>query len=133
MSDNFDLMDVFKKGFLAGVGAISTGYEKGKEVVDVLVDKGQITVEQGKTLNQELKHKLDDAVADSKARAEQNKKTDDQVKAAKQAVKDNDFSDFVSKLTPEQVEALKKVLNDKPADEAAAAEEAPAEDDSAKE
>ena len=125
MSD-FDVMDIFKKGFLAGVGAVTMGSEKGKELVDKLVDKGQISVEQGKALNQELKHKLDDAVADSKAKAAADRQTSEAGKAAQKGSKSGDFSDFVSKLTPEQVEALKSALN-QPAEETTGSEEAESE------
>ena len=41
--------------FLAGVGALAVTPEKSKEVVDELVKKGELTVEQGKILNEELK------------------------------------------------------------------------------
>lgn len=41
--------------FLAGVGALAVTAEKSKEVVDELVKKGELTVEQGKILNEELK------------------------------------------------------------------------------
>lgn len=47
-----------KKVILAGVGAVATTAEKSKEVVDQLVKKGELTVEQGKVLNEELKHDI---------------------------------------------------------------------------
>ena len=37
-----------KKIFLAGIGAIAVTAEKSAEIVDGLVKKGEITVEQGK-------------------------------------------------------------------------------------
>ena len=40
--------DGFKDIFLAGVGALAITGEKAKEVVDTLIEKGSITVEQGK-------------------------------------------------------------------------------------
>ena len=43
---------------LAGIGAVATTAEKSKEVVDALVKKGELTVEQGKILNEELKHNI---------------------------------------------------------------------------
>lgn len=53
--------------FLAGVGALAVTAEKSKEVVDELVKKGELTVEQGKILNEELKRdaaaKVKEAVA----------------------------------------------------------------------
>ena len=50
----------FKDIFLAGVGARASGAEKSKDLVDQLIAKGELTVEQGKELNEELKHKAAD-------------------------------------------------------------------------
>ena len=61
MSD-FDVTEGLKKLFLASVGAVAMGAEKSQEVVDDLVKKGELTVEQGKTLNQELTRKAKEAV-----------------------------------------------------------------------
>lgn len=47
-----------KKIILAGIGAVATTAEKSKNVVDALVEKGELTVEQGKVLNEELKRNL---------------------------------------------------------------------------
>ena len=46
-----------KKVLLAGIGALATTVEKSKDIVDELVKKGEITVEQGKALNEELKYR----------------------------------------------------------------------------
>lgn len=54
----------FKDIFLAGVGALALGAEKSKELVDQLISKGEITVEQGKELNEELQHKVADTAVD---------------------------------------------------------------------
>lgn len=53
-----NISEDLKKIMLAGVGAIATTAEKSKEIVDQLVKKGELTVEQGKILNEELKHDL---------------------------------------------------------------------------
>lgn len=47
-----------KKIILAGVGAAAVTVEKSKDVIDQLVKKGELTVEQGKVLNEELKHDI---------------------------------------------------------------------------
>ena len=47
-----------KKIMLAGIGAVATTAEKSKDVIDALVKKGELTVEQGQILNEELKHDL---------------------------------------------------------------------------
>ena len=49
--------DGFKNIFLAGIGAMAYTGEKGKEIIDQLVEKGEITLDQGKELNEELKRK----------------------------------------------------------------------------
>ena len=46
--------DGLKDGFLAGVGAMALGAEKTQELVEQLIAKGEITVEQGKEINSEV-------------------------------------------------------------------------------
>ncbi len=58
-----DLGEGVRKFFLAGVGAAAMGAEKSQEIVESLVKKGELTVEQGKTVNEELKHKFKDAAS----------------------------------------------------------------------
>ena len=53
--------DGFKSIFLAGIGALAYTGEKGKEIIDQLVAKGEITLEQGRELNEELTRKATDA------------------------------------------------------------------------
>lgn len=53
-----NISDDLKKIMLVGIGAVATTAEKSKEVVDALVKKGELTVEQGKILNEELKHNI---------------------------------------------------------------------------
>ena len=53
-----DISDGVKKAFLAGVGAVAMGAEKSQELVDDLIHKGELTVEQGKSLNEELTRKV---------------------------------------------------------------------------
>lgn len=52
-----------RKIFLAGVGAVAETAERGKDMVDELVKKGELTLEQGKVLNEELKHNVKSKVA----------------------------------------------------------------------
>ena len=56
MMSNFN--EDLKKVLLAGIGAVAVTAEKSKEVVEQLVKKGELTVEQGKVLNVELKHNV---------------------------------------------------------------------------
>lgn len=46
--------------FLAGVGALAYGAEKSQEVVDQLVQKGQITVEEGKSIAKDVASQAED-------------------------------------------------------------------------
>lgn len=115
--DDFKFEDALKTVFLAGVGAAAATGEKSKEILDELVKKGKITVEQGKVLNEELKRRTEEAGK----KAEENIKKEEE-KAGKQAEEESgekkdsgsprDFSDFVKSLTPEEKEALKKQLGE---------------------
>lgn len=49
------MMDEIKKVLLFGVGAVASTYEKATEIVDDLVKKGKITIDEGKELGEELK------------------------------------------------------------------------------
>ena len=59
-----NLSDDLKKVFLFGVGAIAKTNEKAKEVIDELIEKGAITLEQGKAINEELKHNLQEKISE---------------------------------------------------------------------
>ena len=85
-----ELGDGIKKFFLLGIGAAATSVEKSGEILGDLVRKGELTVEQGKALNQELKHN-----------AEEKKK---QVEAQK---KEKNISDLVAGLS---VDIKRRVL-----------------------
>ena len=50
------LGDGVKKVLLAGIGTVAVTAEKSKEVLDKMAERGEAAVEQGKVLNQELKH-----------------------------------------------------------------------------
>ena len=58
-----NLSDGFKDIFLAGIGAMAITGEKTKDLVDQLISKGELTVDQGKQINTELKHKAEDVAA----------------------------------------------------------------------
>ena len=50
------MMDEIKKVLLFGVGAVASTYDKAAEVVEELVSKGKITVEEGKELGRVKKN-----------------------------------------------------------------------------
>jgi polyhydroxyalkanoate synthesis regulator phasin len=47
-----------KNMILAGIGTFAYTYEKSMDMIDELVKKGELTVNQGKDLNEELKRKM---------------------------------------------------------------------------
>ena len=56
-----NITDGLKDIFLAGVGALALGAEQSKKIADSLIEKGALTVEQGKQINSELVKKASDA------------------------------------------------------------------------
>ena len=99
----------FKNIFLEGVGATAYSVEKAQELVNDLVKKGDLTVQQGKVVNEELKHNMSEklrSAADSLENA--GKKAGEAAeKAAGQA---QTLLDHVEELTAEQRAALKAKL-----------------------
>ena len=87
------LSDNLKKIFLAGIGAVAVTAEKSKDLLD---EKGELTVEQGKVLNEELKHNVKKTVKEK-------------VNALKPASAE-ELSDLLDKMTPEQIAALKEQI-----------------------
>ena len=92
-----DLGDGLKKLLLAGIGTVAVTAEKSKEILDELVKKGEITVEQGKVLNQELKHNVKETV-----------KTN--VKVTLKPSNPEELKRVLSKMTPEQLASLKEQI-----------------------
>ncbi|THG27135.1 hypothetical protein E5991_02670 [Bifidobacterium pseudolongum] len=66
-----DFGEGLRKIFLAGVGALAATAEKGQELVNNLVARGELTVEQGKKLNSELAHKANEKSASLKEQAQE--------------------------------------------------------------
>lgn len=93
-----NITETFQNIFLAGVGALSIGGEKAKDIVDDLVERGQVTVEQGRKINEELKHKA----SESKAKIRE-----DSVRAYVKSLSPEERESFA-----DQVAALAQELND---------------------
>ena len=72
-----------KKLLLAGIGAAATTAEKSKELLDDMVEKGELTVEQGK----------------------------ENVNVSVKPTSPEELDELLEKMTPEQIEALKERLN----------------------
>ncbi|MCR4944418.1 MAG: hypothetical protein K5986_08225 [Clostridium sp.] len=91
-----------KKILLVGIGAVAASAEKSKDIVDELVKKGEVTVEQGKVLNEELKRKINDKKKDVKERWAEEEKSERMNKVLK----------AMEKMTPEELEKIKEKLNE---------------------
>lgn len=88
-----ELGEGIKKFFLIGIGATAMSVEKSGEILGDLVKKGELTVEQGKALNQELRHNAE----------EKRKKADEEKK-------NRNLSDLVSGLTADDLAKLKELI-----------------------
>ncbi len=84
-----------KKILLAGIGAVAATTEKSKEILDEMVKKGELTVEQGKVLNEELKHNIKKTVKE---------KMNVSVKVSDP----EELDELLEKMTPEQRVLLKE-------------------------
>ena len=105
----------FKNIFVAGVGATAYSFEKAQELVDDLVKKGELTVQQGKVVNEELKHNMSEklrAAADSIENA--GKKAADAASDVIEnaAGKAGGLLDKVADMTAEERAALKEKLQE---------------------
>ena len=110
-----ELGEGLKKILLVGIGTAAVTAEKSKEILDELVKKGELTVEQGKVLNQELKHNIKSTVktaADSVKESAARKNDQEELKAT------------ISKLTPEQLAAVKAQIESMQAEAAKEKEKA---------
>lgn len=88
-----------KKVLLAGIGAVAVTGEKSKELLDEMVKKGELTVEQGKTLNEELKHNIKSTVRE---------KVNVKVKTSSP----EELDELLDKMTPEQMALLKQRIDE---------------------
>ena len=109
------LTDNLKKVILAGIGAVAITAEKSKDVLDDMVKKGELTVEQGKVLNEELKHNLKQTVKNN-------------VNVKVKVTTPEELSELLDKMTPEQLEALKAQIKEKESTVDSEAEEVDADD-----
>ena len=104
-----ELGEGLKKILLVGIGTAAVTAEKSKEILDELVKKGELTVEQ------ELKHNIKSTVktaADSVKESAARKNDQEELKAT------------ISKLTPEQLAAVKAQIESMQAEAAKEKEEA---------
>lgn len=95
-----DISEDLKKIFLFGVGAVATTAEKSKILIDELVEKGDLTVQQGKILNEELKHNIKETIKESV--------TVNMVKS--EAPSADTVVEGLDKMSPEDIQKIKDKL-----------------------
>jgi len=81
-----------EKIILAGVGAITKTAESAGELLEELVKKGELSFEQGKAINEELKHGIKEHIEEKK-----------------QAVQSSIVSGFIDKMDRLTAEELAKI------------------------
>ena len=84
-----DIMGGLNTAFLATVGAVAITAEKSQQAVEDLVKKGELTVQQGKSLNQELSRKAKEAAQET---------TDGALRAFLEALSDEDRAAYAAKV-----------------------------------
>ena len=96
-----DFSESMKKLILAGIGAVAITADKSKEMIDELVKKGELTVEQGKVLNEELKHKAQSKVSETLVDNVENLSEEDFIPNIRIDYEIEDFSELNSHLLSE--------------------------------
>lgn len=122
-------MDAISEGLrkliLAGIGAVAATKEKSEVILDELVKKGELTVEQGKVLNEELKHNIKDAIREN---VTLHVVTPEEDRGEADGDETDDTADFVldavDSLTDEQLSALKARIAEREKESASGAPQA---------
>lgn len=122
-------MDAISEGLrkliLAGIGAVAATKEKSEVILDELVKKGELTVEQGKVLNEELKHNIKDAIREN---VTLHVVTPEDNRGEADGDETDDTADFVldavDSLTDEQLSALKARIAEREKESASGAPQA---------
>lgn len=86
-----------RKLIMAGIGVVAMTKEKSEDVLKELVRKGELTVEQGKVLNEELKHNVKEAVRNNVT-----------VNVVKDETPHTDVMDSIDSMDDDELAALKQ-------------------------
>lgn len=108
-------MNDVKNVFLAGIGAAAATYEKAESLVKQFVEKGKLTVDEGKELSVELKRKFDNSTNETMNKI--NSKIDDIKPVTRDEVRDIiEQYEFCYKgeyvLLQEKVDEMQKKIED---------------------
>ena len=92
------LSEGLKKLLLAGIGTVAVTAEKSKDVLDEMVKRGELTVEQGKVLNKELKHNLKNTIKNN-------------VNVSVKPQSGEELEELLGNMTPDQLADLKDKIS----------------------
>ena len=103
------LSEGIRKLILAGIGAVAATKEKSEVILDELVKKGELTVEQGKVLNEELKHNIKEVIRDNVTLhvVPDDEEEPETPKEEDETPAHDDLMDAVDGMNDEQLAALK--------------------------
>ncbi|QQY79836.1 polyhydroxyalkanoate synthesis regulator phasin [Keratinibaculum paraultunense] len=97
--------ELLKKIFLAGIGSLAITYEKANNLIQDMVEKGKITVEQGKKLNEELKRVVEDNKTDVQNNTDIENKIKNYIDSLNLATKED------LKTLSNRIDELEKIIN----------------------
>ena len=92
----------FEKIVMAGIDAITKTAESAGEMLDDLVKKGSLSMDQGKAINEELKHGIKTTV----------KEKVDETAQSIQSKAVNHFIDKMDKLSPEDLQRIRDKITE---------------------
>lgn len=92
------LSEGLKKILLAGIGTVAVTAEKSKDVLDEMVKRGELTVDQGKVLNKELKHNLKNTIKNN-------------VNVSVKPQSGEELEELLGNMTPDQLADLKDKIS----------------------
>lgn len=101
------MINEFKNILLAGIGSAAYTYEKASNLVDEMVEKGKLTVNEGKELSEELKRTVNEDKNSKKSCNEEKPLTKDDI------VSIFNESNFVKKEDLDELNCKIKSLEDK--------------------
>lgn len=100
------MIEEIKKLSLAALGAASTTYEKVSDIIDELVVKGRISVEEGRQISEELKRDL--MIKAESAKTKANEKIDEIKPVTRQEL--NDIINNLNLATKQDIDNLKSKI-----------------------
>ena len=102
------MVDEARKIFLAGIGTAALSCEKAGDIVSKLIEKGKLSIDEGKELSEELKHNMSNKTEEAKETVM--KKVEDVKPLTK-----SDLIDILQKMgypTKADIANIEKRLND---------------------